>query len=143
MYVSRTPSIGRAVLLSILIGCVVLVLSPEFKGNLAEPQFAVSYIVQIIVVGLLTQAHASFHVNWLRYSLCNWRSNRRSAWAGQFTTRRHSEEVQATEDMRPADAGLAGRLAGTSGRRHCGLCVLCLSGELNPPFGLSPTLSLM
>ncbi len=53
MYVSRTPSIGRAVLLSILIGCVVLVLSPEFKGNLAEPQFAVSYIVQIIVVGLI------------------------------------------------------------------------------------------
>src|SRR6185312_793529 len=39
--------------LSLLIGCVVLVLSPEFKGNLAEPEFAVSYIVQIIVVALI------------------------------------------------------------------------------------------
>ena len=52
-YVSRAPAIWRAMLLSILIGCVVLVLSPDFKGNLAEPEFAVSYIGHIIGAGLI------------------------------------------------------------------------------------------
>ena len=54
MYVSRAPAIWRALVLSLLIGCVVLVLSPEFKGNLAEPEFAVSYLVQILVLGLIS-----------------------------------------------------------------------------------------
>ena len=53
MYVSRAPAIWRAMVLSILIGGVVLVLSPAFTGNLAELEFAVRYIVQIILVGLI------------------------------------------------------------------------------------------
>ena len=53
MYVSRAPAIWRAMVLSILIGCVVLVLSPAFTGNLAELEFAVRYSVQIILVGLI------------------------------------------------------------------------------------------
>ena len=53
IYISRTPAIWRAIVLSLLIGCVLLVLSQEFKGNLAELQFAVSYMVHIIVVALI------------------------------------------------------------------------------------------
>lgn len=53
MYVSRAPAIWRALVLSLLIGCVVLVLSPAFTGNLAELKFAVRYLIQIILVGLI------------------------------------------------------------------------------------------